>query len=161
MFRLLVYLCSAFVVSCRVSGKSDVELRHDTDWTSCLTNRSITQPWFYRCKESFRHRDEGRYILTNRFACADTAQNAGIDVLPSIVNAALLTSAWSAGCADLYVSSRALYGLVSRGHAPQIFAKKRCSDGLPWVAVCFCAVFSLLSFLASAKGKAGTVFGYC
>ncbi|KAI4735791.1 dicarboxylic amino acid permease [Aureobasidium sp. EXF-12298] len=50
-------------------------------------------------------------------------KNAGISVLPSVVNAALLTSAWSAGCADLFVSSRALYGLASRGQAPAIFRR--------------------------------------
>lgn len=91
---------------------------------------------------------------------SNNSQNAGISVLPSIINAALLTSAWSAGCADLYVSSRTLYGLYSRGQAPKIFGKTR-SDGLPWVCVLFCAVFSLLSFMAAAHGKAGTVFGYC
>ncbi|KUJ17606.1 uncharacterized protein LY89DRAFT_707099 [Mollisia scopiformis] len=86
-------------------------------------------------------------------------KNAGISVLPSIINAALLTSAWSAGCADLFVSSRTLYGLYARGQAPKIFGKTR-SDGLPWVCVLFCAAFSLLSFMAAAHGKAGTVFGY-
>lgn len=88
-------------------------------------------------------------------------KNAGISVLPSIVNAALLTSAWSAGCADLFVSSRALYGLAVRGHAPKIFLKTRAKDGLPWVCVLVGGFFSLLSFMAGAKGKAGTVFGYC
>lgn len=39
-------------------------------------------------------------------------KNAGISVLPSIINAALLTSAWSAGCADLFMSSRALFALT-------------------------------------------------
>ncbi|PYI03538.1 putative arginine permease [Aspergillus sclerotiicarbonarius CBS 121057] len=86
-------------------------------------------------------------------------KNAGIDVLPSIINAALLTSAWSAGCADLFVSSRALYGLAARGHAPRVFLKTR-KDGLPWVCVLFCGSFSLLSFMAASQGKAGTVFGY-
>ncbi|OJJ46426.1 hypothetical protein ASPZODRAFT_142245 [Penicilliopsis zonata CBS 506.65] len=86
-------------------------------------------------------------------------ENAGISVLPSIINAALLTSAWSAGCADLFVSSRTLYGLASRGAAPAIFLKTR-SDGLPWVCVVFCAAFSLLSFMAASSGQAGTVFGY-
>ena len=82
-------------------------------------------------------------------------------MLPSIVNAALLTSAWSAGIADLYVSSRTLYGLFARGHAPKIFGKTR-KDGLPWVCVLFSASFSLLSFMAADKGhSAGTVFGYC
>lgn len=86
-------------------------------------------------------------------------RNAGISVLPSIVNAALLTSAWSAGCADLFVSSRALYGLAFRGHAPKILLSVR-KDGLPWLCVLVGAVFALLSFMAGAQGKAGTVFGY-
>ncbi|THX72535.1 dicarboxylic amino acid permease [Aureobasidium pullulans] len=86
-------------------------------------------------------------------------KNAGISVLPSVVNAALLTSAWSAGCADLFVSSRALYGLASRGQAPAIFRKVR-KDGLPWVCVLCGSVFALISFMAGASGKAGTVFGY-
>ncbi|KAG9857022.1 dicarboxylic amino acid permease, partial [Aureobasidium melanogenum] len=86
-------------------------------------------------------------------------KNAGISVLPSIINAALLTSAWSAGCADLFVSSRALYGLASRGQAPAIFRKVR-KDGLPWVCVACGSAFALVPFMAGAKGKAGTVFGY-
>lgn len=35
-------------------------------------------------------------------------RNAGIKGLPSVINAALLTSAWSAASSDLYSSSRAL-----------------------------------------------------
>ncbi|KAI7412576.1 hypothetical protein KC336_g11664 [Hortaea werneckii] len=55
--------------------------------------------------------------------------------------------------------SGALFALTRRGQAPQIFAKLR-KDGLPWVAVVFCSLFSLLSFMAAAKGSAGTAFGY-
>ena len=87
-------------------------------------------------------------------------ENAGISMLPSIINAALLTSAWSAGCADLYVSSRTLYGLFTRGAAPKFLGKLR-KDGLPWVCVLVCAVFSLLSFMAATTNGAGTAFGYC
>ncbi|KAH6676312.1 putative arginine permease [Halenospora varia] len=87
-------------------------------------------------------------------------KNAGISVLPSIINAALLTSAWSAGCADCFVSSRTLYGLASRGQAPKFLLKVR-KDGLPWICVLVSMVFSLLSFMAAdQKHKAGTVFGY-
>ncbi|KAF2711201.1 hypothetical protein K504DRAFT_375446 [Pleomassaria siparia CBS 279.74] len=86
-------------------------------------------------------------------------KTAGIPALPSIVNAVLLTSTWSAGCADLFVSSRALYGLYARGYAPSFVGKVR-SDGLPWVAVTIGAVFALVSFMAGSKGSAGTVFGY-
>ena len=35
-------------------------------------------------------------------------KHAGIDGLPSVINAALLTSAWSAASSDLYTSSRSL-----------------------------------------------------
>ncbi|KAJ5634706.1 hypothetical protein N7528_002548 [Penicillium herquei] len=86
-------------------------------------------------------------------------ENAGISVLPSIINAALLTSAWSAGIADLFVSTRTLYGLATRGHAPKIFLKTR-KDGFPWVCFVFSGAFALLSFMAAADGEAGTVFGY-
>lgn len=87
-------------------------------------------------------------------------KNAGISTLPSIINAVLLSSAWSAGCADLYVSSRTLYGLYTRGHAPSFVGKTR-KDGLPWVAVTIGAFLALLSFMAASKGSAGKVFGYC
>lgn len=88
-------------------------------------------------------------------------KNAGIKVLPSIVNAALLTSAWSAGVADLFVSSRAMYGLYTRGHAPAIVGRVR-KDGLPWVCVTIGSAFALLSFMAASQNtEAGTVFGYC
>lgn len=86
-------------------------------------------------------------------------ENAGIAILPSIVNGALLTSAWSAGCAGLFVSSRTLYGLYARGHAPKFLGRTR-KDGLPWVCVLVCGAFSLLSFLASAPGQAGIIFSY-
>ena len=92
-------------------------------------------------------------------------KEAGITALPSIINAALLTSAWSACIAHMYVSSRTLYGLHLRGATPRFatwLGKTRKSDGLPWVCVSISALFSMLSFLASTSNKsAGTVFGYC
>ncbi|GAA5961740.1 hypothetical protein JCM3765_000495 [Sporobolomyces pararoseus] len=86
-------------------------------------------------------------------------QDAGIKVLPSIINAALLTSAWSAASSDLYTSSRALYGLAVNGQAPAIL-KKTNRWGLPWVCVLIGVAFSLLSFMSAGSKSAGTVFGY-
>lgn len=86
-------------------------------------------------------------------------QNAGIKALPSIINACLLTSAWSAASSDLYTSSRALYGLALNGQAPAIL-KKTNRWGLPWVAVLVGVAFSLLSFMSVGSASAGTVFGY-
>ena len=50
-------------------------------------------------------------------------QNAGISALPSVVNAALLTSAWSAASSDVYIASRALYGMALARNAPSMFAR--------------------------------------
>lgn len=70
------------------------------------------------------------------------ATNAGIKVVPSIINAIVLTSAWSSGnsgnnksmylrghClanmirAGLLTGSRTLYGMAREGHAPKIFLR--------------------------------------
>ncbi|TFK85813.1 hypothetical protein K466DRAFT_494033 [Polyporus arcularius HHB13444] len=39
-------------------------------------------------------------------------------VVPDMVNAAILLSAWSAAASDIYISSRFLFFLARRGHAP-------------------------------------------
>ncbi|KAI0398953.1 AAT family amino acid transporter [Xylaria palmicola] len=73
-------------------------------------------------------------------------RNAGIEILPSIVNAAVLTSAWSSGSSFLYLSSRSLYSLAANGDAPKIFM--RCNRwGLPYYAVLASAAFSPLAYL--------------
>lgn len=87
-------------------------------------------------------------------------KRARISILPSIVNAAILSSAWSSGCADMFVSSRTLYGLYTRGHAPA-WVGKTWKSGLPWVCVVVSCLFALISFMAASPGRAGTVFGYC
>ncbi|GAA5975986.1 hypothetical protein JCM10908_005347 [Rhodotorula pacifica] len=86
-------------------------------------------------------------------------QNAGIKALPSIINACLLTSAWSAASSDLYTSSRALYGLSLNGQAPA-FLKKTNSWGLPYYCVLVGVLFSLLSYMSAGSKSAGTVFNY-
>lgn len=83
---------------------------------------------------------------------------AGIKALPSIINACLLTSAWSAASSDLYTSSRALYGLAITRRAPKIFAKTT-KSGLPWVSLILCAAFGGLAY-TSLSTSANNVFGY-
>ncbi|KAJ3185074.1 hypothetical protein HDU87_002640 [Geranomyces variabilis] len=85
-------------------------------------------------------------------------QNAGISVLPDIINFCLLTSAWSAASSDMYTSSRALYGLAVSGQAPAIF-KRTLRSGLPYYAVLVSLVFSCLAFLGLGTGS-GKIFGY-
>lgn len=85
-------------------------------------------------------------------------QSAGIRVLPSVINAGILTSAWSAGNAYLYMSSRALYSLAVAGNAPRIFA--RCNRfGLPVYAVLAASLFAPLAYMDVGK-QAGVVFNW-
>lgn len=86
-------------------------------------------------------------------------QNSGIKALPSIINAALLSSAWSAASSDMYSSSRALYGLALAGNAPKVFAKTT-TWGLPWVSLLVSFVVGFLSFMSVGVGSAGEVFGW-
>lgn len=75
---------------------------------------------------------------------------AGISIYPDIINAIILTSAWSAGNSYLYLSSRALYGMALVGTAPKIFAK--CTkSGVPYYALAASASISLLAYLNVAS----------
>ncbi|PPQ72714.1 hypothetical protein CVT26_003009 [Gymnopilus dilepis] len=85
-------------------------------------------------------------------------KRSGIRALPSIINACLLTSAWSAASSDLYTSSRALYGLAASGNAPKIFLRAS-GNGLPYVSVIFNSFFALLSYMGTKSGS-GRVFGW-
>lgn len=73
-------------------------------------------------------------------------QNVGIPILDSIINAAILTSAWSAGNSFLYSGSRVLYSMSLTGQAPKIFSKTT-RLGVPWVAVLATFAIGLLSYL--------------
>lgn len=85
-------------------------------------------------------------------------KNAGIPVLDHIVNAAVLTSAWSAGNSFLYMSSRSLYSLAMSGNAPSIF--KSCNRwGVPYYAVAVSACFSCLAYL-SVGNSSSVVFNW-
>lgn len=71
---------------------------------------------------------------------------AGIKGLNHVINAAVLTSAWSAGNAFLYSGSRILYGMALNGDAPKIFGKTS-RTGVPYVAVLATWTIGLLAFL--------------
>lgn len=84
-------------------------------------------------------------------------QNSGIKTLPSVINAALLTSAWSAASSDMYTSSRALYGLALAGNAPSVF-KRTTSWGLPWCSLIVSFLVGFLAYMSVGVGSAGEVF---
>ena len=73
-------------------------------------------------------------------------QNAGIPVLNHIVNAAILTSAYSAGNSFLYASSRTLYSMAVRGDIPKVFGRVN-KFGVPYVCVACSSAITLLAYL--------------
>ena len=87
-------------------------------------------------------------------------KNAGISVLPSIINAVILTSATSSGNAFLYSGSRYLYALAQNRQAPRIFLT--CSKkGVPYYAVAMTAIIGALTYLSvDSNGGAAKAFGW-
>lgn len=86
------------------------------------------------------------------------ARLAGVEVLPDIINAVLLTVVVSAANSNVYSGSRILLGLAYDGLAPPWF-KITSKRGVPWVSVLFTAAFGLLGFLNVSSGGS-TVFSW-
>ncbi|KAH3662163.1 hypothetical protein OGAPHI_005411 [Ogataea philodendri] len=83
---------------------------------------------------------------------------AHIKVLPSFINAALIIFVGSAANTDVYLASRALYGLAKDGQAPKIFLTLN-RHGIPYNACLFTSMWGLLAFMNCSESSA-TVFGY-
>ncbi|KAH7021252.1 amino acid permease/ SLC12A domain-containing protein [Microdochium trichocladiopsis] len=84
------------------------------------------------------------------------ASAAGIAAIPSVVNAVVITSAWSSSNQALLAGTRVLYGLALKKQAPQIFLRTT-SWGVPYVCVMLQTAFMSLAFL-SLSNEALTVF---
>ncbi|KAI7296987.1 amino acid permease [Hortaea werneckii] len=85
-------------------------------------------------------------------------QRAGIPVLNHIINAAILTSAWSAGNAFLYSGSRVLYSMALNKQAPKFFSSTT-KKGVPWAAVMATWLFGCLGFL-NVSNSGAQVFNW-
>ncbi|RFU29133.1 hypothetical protein B7463_g7206, partial [Scytalidium lignicola] len=86
-------------------------------------------------------------------------ENAGIKVLPSIINAVILTSASSSANAFLYTGSRYMFALAQNKQAPRIFLK--CSkNGVPYWAVVITCSIAGLTYLSVKSGGPSTAFGW-
>ncbi|KAL7624870.1 general amino acid permease agp2 [Parahypoxylon ruwenzoriense] len=77
----------------------------------------------------------------------------GIPVLPHIINAMVLTAAFSAGNSYVYCASRSLYGLALEGKAPK-FLTKCTRNGVPIYCVIFVLLIALLAFLQVSENAA-------
>ncbi|EPE28941.1 hypothetical protein GLAREA_00099 [Glarea lozoyensis ATCC 20868] len=76
-----------------------------------------------------------------------------IRILPDIVNAMVLTAAFSAGNSYVYCASRSLYGLALEGKAPKIL-RKCTKSGVPIYCVGVTLAIALLSFLQVSNNAA-------
>lgn len=98
--------------------------------------------------------DESGTAAQSPFVIAASA--AGIRAIPSVVNAIVITSAWSASNQSLMAGTRVLYGLALKGQAPKIFLRTT-AWGTPYMCVALFTVFMFLSFL-TLSNNAMTVF---
>ncbi|KAF8271957.1 general amino acid permease 1 [Lactarius quietus] len=83
---------------------------------------------------------------------------AGIKVLPHIVNAMVVTSAFSCANGMLFSASRLLFALGVQGQAPKVVTKVT-RGGVPYVAILTGGVFSFLAFL-NVNNSSGKVFNW-
>ncbi|OQV01282.1 hypothetical protein CLAIMM_06665 [Cladophialophora immunda] len=74
-----------------------------------------------------------------------------IPVLPSIVNAALLTSILSAGNNYVFAASRSLVAMVDQGLAVRFFARRN-RNGVPYIAVIFVLLIGCFAYMALGSG---------
>lgn len=77
----------------------------------------------------------------------------GVNVLPHIVNALMITSIFSAGNTYTYCATRSLYSLALEGRAPR-FLRKTTAQGVPIWCFCVVMIFPMLSFLSCSSGSA-------
>ncbi|WWD19444.1 hypothetical protein CI109_103904 [Kwoniella shandongensis] len=98
--------------------------------------------------------DDSGTAATSPFVIAASA--AGIKAIPSIVNAVVITSAFSSSNQALLAGTRVLYGIALKGQAPKIFLRTN-RWGTPYVCVAIYIAFSFLAFMSLSNG-ALTVF---
>lgn len=79
-------------------------------------------------------------------------QQTGVKVLPSVINAIVMTSALSSGNENAYGLSRTLMALAKQGSMPKAFLKTS-GAGTPYVGVIVAMCFGLLSFMSVSNGS--------
>lgn len=84
-------------------------------------------------------------------------RNAGISVVPSIMNVVILIAVLSVGNSSIYGASRTIAALADRGQAPKILGYIDRS-GRPLVAIIFSSAFGFIAYIVAAgdevRGKA-------
>lgn len=86
-------------------------------------------------------------------------QNAGIKVVPSIMNAVILISVLSVGNSSTYGATRTLQALAEKGQAPKIFMyiDKR---GRPLVTLVLCLALGLIAYIGTIPESGNKIFDW-
>ncbi|KAF2717105.1 hypothetical protein K431DRAFT_277631 [Polychaeton citri CBS 116435] len=84
-------------------------------------------------------------------------KQAGINAFPSIVNACILVSAWSAGNSYCWVGSRIIVAMTTDRQLPQVFGRTT-KKGVPYIAVIVAWLFGPLAYLSLGSGGASQAF---
>lgn len=84
--------------------------------------------------------------------------NAQIQGLDHVINACILIFVSSAAVADMYISSRTIYGLSVSGYAPSFFSKTD-RRGVPYYGIMLSFSFALLAFMVTSS-EAADVFDH-
>lgn len=85
-------------------------------------------------------------------------KNAGIEVLPSVMNVVILIAVLSVGNSAVFGSSRTLAALADQGQAPKILGYID-RKGRPLVAICVASAIGFVAFAADS-GASGTVLDW-
>ncbi|QSZ30950.1 hypothetical protein DSL72_000509 [Monilinia vaccinii-corymbosi] len=86
--------------------------------------------------------------------------NAGIKVLPSVMNVVILIAVLSVGNSSIYGSSRTIAALAEQGQAPKIFAYID-RKGRPLAAIIFASIIGFLCYVvAGGQATASTALGW-
>lgn len=85
------------------------------------------------------------------------AQQARVRVLPEIINAVVITSAFSAANEDMYAVSRTVLALAKHGGIPSVF-RRTTAQGIPLGGVCVATCFGALAFLSCGGDGANQAF---
>src|SRR5271163_3013863 len=82
-------------------------------------------------------------------------RNAGISVVPSIMNVVIMIAVLSVGNSSIYGSSRTLAALADRGQAPKILGYID-RNGRPLVSILFSSAFGFLCYIVAAGNNERT-----
>lgn len=86
-------------------------------------------------------------------------RDAGINVLPDILNVVVIICVCSVGSTSVYISSRTLQAMAEDGFAFKFFAKTDRS-GRPWTALLFTGAVAIVLAYLNVSSTGAEVFGW-